>query len=69
LALEDQHFVDCVRDNITPQCDGLSGLSVVAVLEATDQSLRTGGPVEVGCPSEIGQVPVAPPIPLPVELR
>lgn len=50
LALEDQHFVDCVLDKITPRCDGSRGLSVIAVLEAADRSLRTGGPVELELP-------------------
>jgi predicted dehydrogenase len=42
LAIEDTHFVDCIYTGGVPDEDGWDGLSVVAVLEAIDQSLRTG---------------------------
>lgn len=48
LAVEDKHFVDCICSGSVPEEDGWDGLSVVAVLEAIDQSLRTGQSVRVG---------------------
>jgi predicted dehydrogenase len=42
LALEDRHFVDCIRQRGSPQSDGASGMAVVAVLEAIDRALATG---------------------------
>lgn len=50
LALENQHFVDCIRNGTTPQTDGRSGLAVVAVLEAVDRALGTGTCREVTWP-------------------
>jgi len=47
LAIEDTHFVDCICTGGVPDEDGWDGLSVVAVLEAIDQSLRTGQAVKV----------------------
>ena len=40
LRLECEHFVSCVRDGTTPRSDGDSGLRVVRVLEALEQSLQ-----------------------------
>lgn len=42
LGLEDRHFIDCIRKRSQPTSDGLSGMAVVAVLEAIDRSLATG---------------------------
>jgi predicted dehydrogenase len=39
LALQDQHFVDCVRTGQRPQTDGQNGLRVVEVLEAAARSM------------------------------
>lgn len=47
LALEDQHFVDCIRAGATPRSDGRAGLGVVRVLEAAEEALRSGLPVKV----------------------
>jgi predicted dehydrogenase len=47
LALEDQHFVDCIRHGRRPRSDGWSGLAVVRVLEAAEQARRTGRPVQL----------------------
>jgi predicted dehydrogenase len=47
LALEDQHFVDCIRGMTAPEADGFSGLAVVATLEAAERSMRAGHPVEL----------------------
>lgn len=42
LKAECLHFLDCIQKGATPLTDGLSGLKVVRVLEAADQSLREG---------------------------
>ncbi len=47
LALQDQHFVDCVLNETAPEVDGFNGLAVVATLEAAERSLRFGSPVEL----------------------
>ena len=39
-----------------PQCDGLSGLQVVSVLEAADRSLHAGGAVRVEIENDIHSV-------------
>jgi predicted dehydrogenase len=41
LRLECEHFVRCVREQTTPRSDGRSGLRVVRVLEALQQSLES----------------------------
>lgn len=43
LYYECAHFLECVRENKTPRTDGASGLRVVRVLEAAQQSLAQGG--------------------------
>ncbi len=43
LKLECQHFVDCIRAGTTPITDGVSGLEIVRVLEASTASLRLNG--------------------------
>ena len=50
LAIEDQHFIDCIRSRKRPSSDGHAGLRVVRVLEAADKALATGRPVQVGAP-------------------
>jgi predicted dehydrogenase len=47
LSVQDQHFVDCVRNGTRPSTDGESGLAVVQVLEAVQLSLRRKAPVPV----------------------
>jgi predicted dehydrogenase len=47
LAMEDQHFLDCIREMKHPQTDGSNGLAVVATLEAVERSLRTGVTVDL----------------------
>jgi predicted dehydrogenase len=39
LAVECEHFVDCIRRGDTPRSDGVSGLRVVRVLEELQRSL------------------------------
>jgi len=43
LALELDHFVDCVRGGACPTTGGEAGRRVVRLLEATSASLRAGG--------------------------
>jgi len=43
LKLECEYFVDCVTKNITPINDGKSGLLIVKMLEACNESLRNNG--------------------------
>jgi predicted dehydrogenase len=43
LQAECQHFIDCIREGQRPLTDGQSGLRVVKVLEAAEQSLRQDG--------------------------
>jgi len=40
LRLECEHFVQCIRDGVTPRSDGSSGLRVVRVLERLQRSLE-----------------------------
>ncbi|MFH1549942.1 MAG: Gfo/Idh/MocA family oxidoreductase [Planctomycetota bacterium] len=48
LAVEAQHFVDCVRTGKTPRSDGRDGLRVVRVLAAATESMaKNGTPVEI----------------------
>jgi len=48
LRIECQHFVDCVRAGLRPLTDADSGIRVVRVIEAAQESLRRGGaPVDV----------------------
>jgi len=43
LRLECEHFVQCVKERSRPRTDGASGLRVLQVLEAAQQSLNQGG--------------------------
>jgi predicted dehydrogenase len=45
LAVQDQHFVDCITSNSIPVVDGSSGVAVVQVLECAQISLREQRPV------------------------
>ena len=47
LRFECQHFVDCILNGWTPQSDGRSGMRVVAVLQAAEESIQTGKTVEI----------------------
>jgi predicted dehydrogenase len=47
LGVQDNHFVDCVRRNVTPNTPGQRGADIVKVLAATDQSLALGDGVRV----------------------
>lgn len=45
LAVQDQHFVDCIANNSPPCVDGSSGLAVVQALECAQISLHEQRPV------------------------
>jgi len=47
LAVQDQHFVDCVVNGARPSVDGDSGLAVVEVLEAAQISMAEQRAVEL----------------------
>lgn len=47
LALQDAHFIQCIRDGTRPRTDGTSGLAVVRVLEAASEALVLGREVEL----------------------
>jgi UDP-2-acetamido-3-amino-2,3-dideoxy-glucuronate N-acetyltransferase len=48
LRKECEHFLECIRLRQQPRTDGKSGVRVLQVLEACEQSLREGGqPVEI----------------------
>lgn len=58
LASQDEHFIECIRDGMSPKTDGASGLEVVQVLEAASHALLTGREVEL-IPCEVGTRPVS----------
>jgi predicted dehydrogenase len=43
LHNECAHFIECIRENKTPRTDGESGLRVIRVLEAAQESLAKNG--------------------------
>jgi predicted dehydrogenase len=43
LRLEVEHFLECIREDLTPRSDGYDGLRVVQVLEGMQTSLERGG--------------------------
>ena len=45
LAVQDQHFIDCIVNDSVPCVDGSSGLAVVQTLECAQISLREQRPV------------------------
>jgi predicted dehydrogenase len=48
LNVECNHFIDCIRNNKKPRSDGESGLWVVKILEAAEESLKNNGsPVKI----------------------
>ena len=51
LKVECTHFIDCITGDRKPRSDGVSGLRVVAVLEAAGRSASEGGrPIEIRMP-------------------
>lgn len=67
LAVEDEHFVQCVSSGAAPLTGGANGLAVVEVLEAAEVSRREGRRVYIdevrersGFPSELDAMTVMP---------
>jgi predicted dehydrogenase len=59
LAVQDQHFIDCIANGSSPCVDGNSGLAVVQVLECAQISLREQRPVAL---EEVTRQPSGSPI-------
>lgn len=53
LGLELSHFVESIRTGVSPRVDGRSGREVVSVLCAAEESLASGGWVEVDYDSNV----------------
>lgn len=47
LAVQDRHFLECIRDSSRPLTDGENGLAVVQVLECAGIALRARRPVQI----------------------
>ena len=45
LAIETEHFIDCILNDVQPRSDGRDGLRVVKILEAVDRQLHASQPV------------------------
>jgi predicted dehydrogenase len=43
LRRECEHFLECIREGKAPKSDGYSGLRVVSILEAANQSIKNRG--------------------------
>jgi len=43
LKTEMQHFLDCIRNGTKPMTDGVQGLDLVRILEASSESLQRSG--------------------------
>ncbi len=43
LSLAAQHFIDCIKNDKKPLTDGVSGLNVVRILEASEVSIKNQG--------------------------
>jgi len=59
LAVQDQHFIDCVVNGSQPSVDGSSGLAVVQALECAQISLREERPVALAEVAKLHQGPPA----------
>jgi predicted dehydrogenase len=51
LMLEDRNFIDCALGRAEVVDSGASGVAVIAVLDAIDRSIASGGRITVECPS------------------
>ncbi|MDW8466621.1 MAG: Gfo/Idh/MocA family oxidoreductase [Chloroherpetonaceae bacterium] len=45
LTIATQHFVNCIKQNRTPITDGIAGLNVVRILEASERSIKQQGKI------------------------
>jgi predicted dehydrogenase len=48
LTVQDEHFIDCIRNGRAPRSDGVVGMRVVRVLEAAQLSIDEQRPVHIG---------------------
>jgi predicted dehydrogenase len=55
LAMQDAHFIECIREGTRPRTDGNSGMAVVRVLEAASQALTVGREVELPTCESVGR--------------
>jgi predicted dehydrogenase len=53
LAVQEDHFVECIATAAPCRTDGRNGLAVVEVLEAAQTSLRTGRPMRLDEMAEV----------------
>lgn len=61
LRLECRHFLDCMRTRRRPRTDGREALDVLKVLQAAEQSMRTGATVALAAQDP----PLVPSLPAP----
>ncbi|MFN3393557.1 MAG: Gfo/Idh/MocA family protein [Candidatus Thermochlorobacter sp.] len=45
LTIAAHHFVECIKENKTPITDGIAGLNVVRILEASEYSIKQQGKI------------------------
>jgi predicted dehydrogenase len=64
LAVQDQHFIDCIVNGSQPSVDASSGLAVVQALECAQISLREERPVALAEVATLYQGPPAVRIPI-----
>jgi len=57
LKVEMQHFLDCIKTGKKPESNGLEGLRVIQILEASSRSLKSGG-AKVEIDQNLGTVTV-----------
>ena len=57
LKVETQHFLDCIKTGKKPESNGLEGLRVIQILEASSRSLKSGG-AKVEIDQNLGTVTV-----------
>ena len=57
LKVETQHFLDCIKTGKKPESNGLEGLRVIQILEASSRSLKNGG-AKVEIDQSLGAVAV-----------
>lgn len=63
LALQDGHFIDCIRDNLVPETSGEDALGIIATLEAISRSIRPRSLMPVAALPLVAAPPFAPPAP------
>lgn len=49
LRSECEHFLQCIKNGLTPTTDGEEGLQVLKVLDASQRSLMAGKPIHLSC--------------------